>query len=70
MPDLPEPGRNAYRGDVLPVVPLVFMGCRGPFWHCYAIDSKTGLNQNGQLWECAAQTVEVRSGALLSKGRA
>lgn len=62
MPDLAEPGRNAYRGDVQGMGALALVRRSGANWHCYANDSIIGLNQNGQLWECSAQSVEVRSG--------
>lgn len=64
MPDLAEPARNAYRGDVLRQVPLAFMRRCGANWHCYAIDSKTGLNRAVRVYPCAAWSVEVRSPAL------
>lgn len=61
MPDLAEPGRNATTVDAKGMGALALVRRSGASWHCYAIDSNIGLNQNGPLWECSAQSVEVRS---------
>lgn len=61
MPDLAEPGRNASTVDVQGMGALALVRRSGANWRCYAIDSNIGLKQNGPLWECGAQSVEVRS---------
>lgn len=61
MPDLAGPRRNAYRGDVQGMGALALVRRSGANWHCYAIDSNIGLNQNGQLWECVRSAYQLRS---------
>ncbi len=61
MPDLAEPGRNAYTGDVQGMGALALVRRSGANWRCYAIDSNIGLKQNGPLCESLRCAYQLRS---------